>query len=78
MYVVDRRLFKIIFFIVILDVCYLDHAGATLYSETQLKNVFEDLQTNVYGNPHSLNHCSKESSDLVDHIRRRYNMVTNL
>ncbi|KAK6638880.1 hypothetical protein RUM43_007150 [Polyplax serrata] len=53
------------------DICYLDHAGATLYSDTQIKNICDDLLSNVYGNPHSLHYSSKQSSDLVDQVRRR-------
>ena len=30
---------------------YLDHAGATLYSELQMEEIFKDLSTTVYGNP---------------------------
>ncbi|KAG1331886.1 hypothetical protein COCNU_02G018540 [Cocos nucifera] len=30
---------------------YLDHAGATLYSEAQMEAVVKDLTSNVYGNP---------------------------
>lgn len=33
---------------------YLDHAGATLYSELQMEAIFKDLSTNVYGNPRIL------------------------
>jgi hypothetical protein len=33
---------------------YLDHAGATLYSEEQMANVVKDLTSNVYGNPRIL------------------------
>lgn len=33
---------------------YLDHAGATLYSELQMESVFNDLTSNVYGNPRIL------------------------
>ena len=35
----------------ITDLVYLDHAGATLYSELQMESVFNDLTSNVYGNP---------------------------
>ena len=34
-------------------VVYLDHAGATLYSEMQIKKYLEKLESNVFGNPHS-------------------------
>jgi molybdenum cofactor sulfurtransferase len=33
---------------------YLDHAGATLYSEAQMADVLKDLASNVYGNPRIL------------------------
>jgi hypothetical protein len=33
---------------------YLDHAGATLYSEAQMADVAKDLMSNVYGNPRIL------------------------
>ncbi|XP_050305303.1 molybdenum cofactor sulfurase 3 [Anthonomus grandis grandis] len=53
------------------DICYLDHAGTTLYSEKQLEFVFKDLSTNVYANPHALNTTSKITTDEVDLIRYR-------
>ncbi|KAK5644280.1 hypothetical protein RI129_008125 [Pyrocoelia pectoralis] len=49
------------------DECYLEHAGATLYSEKQLSAVFSDFSLNTYGNPHA----SKLSEDVVDQIRYR-------
>ncbi|RYR33415.1 hypothetical protein Ahy_A10g047999 isoform E [Arachis hypogaea] len=33
------------------DLVYLDHAGATLYSELQMESIFGDLTSKVYGNP---------------------------
>ncbi|CAN1263313.1 Molybdenum cofactor sulfurase [Linum perenne] len=33
---------------------YLDHAGATLYSESQMERILSDLAANVYGNPRIL------------------------
>ncbi|GKV37029.1 hypothetical protein SLEP1_g45101 [Rubroshorea leprosula] len=39
---------------------YLDHAGATLYSELQMEAIFKDLTGCVYGNPRIL--ISKLSS----------------
>jgi hypothetical protein len=33
---------------------YLDHAGATLYSEAQMADVATDLMSHVYGNPRIL------------------------
>ncbi|ENN81165.1 hypothetical protein YQE_02429, partial [Dendroctonus ponderosae] len=49
------------------NLCYLDHAGATLYSEKQLANIFTDLSNNIYSNPHS--HSSEFTKDAVDIVR---------
>ncbi|XP_021941383.1 molybdenum cofactor sulfurase isoform X2 [Zootermopsis nevadensis] len=51
--------------------CYLDHVGATLYAESQIKAIAEDLCENVYGNPHSLSISSRYSTDVIDQIRYR-------
>ncbi|KAK2972002.1 hypothetical protein RJ640_005022 [Escallonia rubra] len=43
---------------------YLDHAGATLYSELQMEAIFKDLTANVYGNPRilaTINECDSQS-----------------
>ncbi|XP_071725755.1 molybdenum cofactor sulfurase isoform X2 [Rutidosis leptorrhynchoides] len=48
---------------------YLDHAGATLYSETQMEAIFKDLTTSVYGNPHSQSSSSLATSDIVEDAR---------
>ncbi|VEN56244.1 unnamed protein product [Callosobruchus maculatus] len=50
---------------------YLDHAGATLYSEIQIQNVFRELSTNLYDNPHSMNMSGKLTEDAVDLVRYR-------
>ena len=44
---------------------YLDHAGATLYSEAQMADVVKDLTSNVYGNPRILKLELAFSRDLV-------------
>lgn len=51
------------------DTYYLDHTGATLYSDTQIKNVHEELLGNVFGNPHSFNISSKYTEDIIDQMR---------
>ena len=48
---------------------YLDHTGATLYSETQLKAHFEDISSNLYANPHSQNVSSQTTILAVEHMR---------
>lgn len=35
-------------------IVYLDHAGATLYSELQMEEIFKDFNSNIYANPHML------------------------
>ena len=44
---------------------YLDHAGASLTSETHLKSFFNDLSNNSYANPHT----DPASSGFVDQAR---------
>ncbi|XP_015882118.3 molybdenum cofactor sulfurase isoform X1 [Ziziphus jujuba] len=50
---------------------YLDHAGATLYSESQMEAIFKNLTANVYGNPHSQSDTSSATGDLVREARQQ-------
>ncbi|XP_068418879.1 molybdenum cofactor sulfurase [Eschrichtius robustus] len=50
---------------------YLDHAGATLFPQSQLTSFTKDLMENVYGNPHSQNISSKLTHDTVEQVRYR-------
>ncbi|CAM6125359.1 unnamed protein product [Calypogeia fissa] len=50
---------------------YLDHAGAALYTETQIKGSLSDLSSNLYGNPHSQSESSTLSSDIVELARNQ-------
>ncbi|GFR68356.1 molybdenum cofactor sulfurase, partial [Elysia marginata] len=59
------------------DTVYVDHAGATLYSKSQMEAVHKDLMSNLYGNPHSHNASSKLASDTVDQIRSRLLQMFN-
>ena len=56
---------------------YLDHAGATLYTEQQLLRTMKDLSENVYGNPHSHSECSQRTSELVEVVRSRYSVTVH-
>ncbi|KAK7355263.1 hypothetical protein VNO80_14514 [Phaseolus coccineus] len=47
------------------DLVYLDHAGATLYSDLQMESVFNDLTINVYGYPYSQRDSSSATLDIV-------------
>ncbi|XP_017885614.1 molybdenum cofactor sulfurase 1 [Ceratina calcarata] len=49
--------------------CYLDHAGATLYSDTQIKHVASDLHNSLYGNPHSIGSASNVTQDIIERMR---------
>ncbi|KAL5344021.1 pyridoxal phosphate-dependent transferase [Aspergillus crustosus] len=51
------------------DVIYLDHAGSTIYARSLIESYAEDLQNNLYGNPHSDNTPSRVSGAGVDAIR---------
>ncbi|KAG5842204.1 hypothetical protein ANANG_G00175170 [Anguilla anguilla] len=50
---------------------YLDHAGTTLYPECLIKGFFQDMASNVYGNPHSHNSSSRLTHDTVERVRYR-------
>ncbi|XP_041866403.1 molybdenum cofactor sulfurase [Melanotaenia boesemani] len=52
-------------------ITYLDHAAATLYPESLLKEYFRDISTNVYGNPHSHSPSSRLTHDTVERVRYR-------
>ncbi|KAL2820156.1 pyridoxal phosphate-dependent transferase [Aspergillus cavernicola] len=48
---------------------YLDHAGSTLFARSTIQSYAQDLQANLYGNPHSDNTPSRVSGARVDAIR---------
>ncbi|GLH12513.1 Molybdenum cofactor sulfurase 1 [Gryllus bimaculatus] len=52
-------------------ICYLDHAGATLYAKSQMNAVHKELNESVFGNPHSLSISSKHTTDVIDQVRYR-------
>ncbi|XP_018590148.1 molybdenum cofactor sulfurase isoform X5 [Scleropages formosus] len=61
-------------------ITYLDHAGTTLFAESQINGFFQDLCGNVYavvyflhpkGNPHSHNPSSRLTHDTVERVRYR-------
>ncbi|KAI4888314.1 hypothetical protein NFI96_017613 [Prochilodus magdalenae] len=53
------------------DITYLDHAGTTLFPESQIRKFCEDISRNVYGNPHSHNPSSRLTHDTVESVRYR-------
>ncbi|XP_054847805.1 molybdenum cofactor sulfurase [Eublepharis macularius] len=50
---------------------YLDHAGTTLFPQSLLKAFTDDLNANIYGNPHSQSISSKLTYDTIEHVRYR-------
>ena len=60
------------------EVTYLDHAGAALYSELQLKRCLSKLETSVLANPHSEGSGSGgESGETIGAARRQVLSVFN-
>lgn len=55
--------------------CYVDHAGATLYSDTQIRNVGADLHGSLYANPHSIG--SSLTQDIIERTRYRLESQIN-
>nr|XP_031838344.1 molybdenum cofactor sulfurase isoform X2 [Nomia melanderi] len=49
--------------------CYLDHAGATLYSDSQIENITADLHNTLYANPHSVGTASNMTQDVIERTR---------
>lgn len=54
---------------------YLDHAGATLYAKSQLESSFQELQTGLFGNPHSAHMAASagggSTSAKIDRVRKQ-------
>jgi len=48
---------------------YLDYTGASIYTNSQIKAVFKDLERHLYGNPHSANPSSSLTGEEVDMAR---------
>jgi len=48
---------------------YMDYCGSSLYTSSQLKAVFNELQLHLFGNPHSANPSSELTEELVDAAR---------
>uniref|UniRef100_A0A8D8BGL5 Molybdenum cofactor sulfurase n=1 Tax=Culex pipiens TaxID=7175 RepID=A0A8D8BGL5_CULPI len=49
------------------DTCYLDHAGTTLYADSQIRAVGDCLTGSLFCNPHT----SRTTEDLLDQVRFR-------
>src|SRR5215467_11451047 len=49
---------------------YLDYTGGGLYAECQLREYFQLINDQVFGNPHSTNPASQAMNTLVEQARR--------
>src|SRR5215467_9537144 len=49
---------------------YLDYTGGGLYAECQLRDYFQLINHQVFGNPHSTNPASQAMNNLVEQARR--------
>mmetsp|Transcript_28476 Transcript_28476/g.69449 ORF Transcript_28476/g.69449 Transcript_28476/m.69449 type:complete len:826 (-) Transcript_28476:134-2611(-) len=54
----------------IYPITYLDHAGATLYGESQLRSSMTDMCKNVFANPHSQSSSSQMTSTDIENARQ--------
>lgn len=52
-------------------ITYLDHAAATLYPESLVRDYCRDVTGNVYGNPHSHSPSSSLTHDTIERVRFR-------
>eukprot|EP00854_Cymbomonas_tetramitiformis_P005457 gene5457-6614_t len=50
---------------------YLDYTGSSLYGTSQMHAIFEDLNTHLFGNPHSANPSSKLTEQLIENAREQ-------
>ena len=48
---------------------YLDYTGAGLYRTSQMREVFQRLESNLFANPHSASPASSRTTDLVEEAR---------
>lgn len=57
-------------------ICYLDHAGSALYTDSQINTAMKDLKTHLYRNPHSSGGTLASCEELINNIRFKY-VITN-
>ncbi|KAJ6019401.1 hypothetical protein N7522_001468 [Penicillium canescens] len=50
---------------------YLDHAGTTLYAKSLITAFSRDMQSNLFGNPHSMSVSSRLSTQRTEDVRSR-------
>ena len=48
---------------------YMDYTGSSVYCQSQLEKVFQELSSHMYGNPHSANPSSSLTQEKVEEVR---------
>lgn len=48
---------------------YLDYTGSSLYCKSAVQAAFDELQSNVFGNPHSANPSSSRTEERIETVR---------
>jgi hypothetical protein len=47
---------------------YMDYTGSSVYCQSQIEQVFEELRGHMFGNPHSANPSSSMTGDKVEEV----------
>jgi molybdenum cofactor sulfurtransferase len=47
---------------------YMDYTGSSVYLQSQLAAIFQELSNSMFGNPHSQNPSSALTSDRIDEV----------
>lgn len=48
---------------------YMDYTGSSVYCQSQIDQVFDELRSQMFGNPHSANPSSSMTGDKVEEVR---------
>lgn len=47
---------------------YMDYTGSSVYCQSQIEQVFDELRSHMFGNPHSANPSSSMTGDKVEEV----------
>jgi hypothetical protein len=50
---------------------YMDYTGSSVYCQSQIDQVFDELRSQMFGNPHSANPSSSMTGDKVEEVSSR-------
>lgn len=50
----------------------MDYTGSSVYCQSQIDQVFDELRSQMFGNPHSANPSSSMTGDKVEEVRSRF------